>query len=93
MGVRLKVREYAEQRDINQAQLARRSGLGTNTVYELWRNIRSENVRVGTLVRVASVLNVPWCDLVEVTAGEESAVIEEKPGQIMSPRLMLSPGR
>jgi transcriptional regulator with XRE-family HTH domain len=70
MSIRLRVREFSEARGINQAQLARRSDLGTNTVYELWRNIRTENVRIGTIVRIAGVLGVNWCDLVEVTVDE-----------------------
>lgn len=77
MGVRLKVREYAEQRGINQAQLARRANLGTTTVYELWRNIRSENVRIGTLITLGEVLNVPWCDLVEETKDETHSLGDE----------------
>jgi transcriptional regulator with XRE-family HTH domain len=93
MAVRLKVREYAERAGINQAQLARRADMGTNTVYELWRNIRAENVRIGTIVRVANVLGVSWCDLVEITPDDEAVVIEEGPGQTMSPWMTLSPGR
>jgi transcriptional regulator with XRE-family HTH domain len=85
MGIRLKVREYAERAGVNQAQLARRADMGTNTVYELWRNIRAENVRIGTIVRVASVLGVSWCDLVEVTEDSEAVIVEDGPRQTMSP--------
>jgi DNA-binding Xre family transcriptional regulator len=67
MAVQLRVQEVAQARKITKAELSRRTGLGTTTIHELWHNKRGENVRVGTLISVASVLEVEWHSLVEIT--------------------------
>lgn len=70
MGVRLKIKEIAERRGINKAQLSRRADIGTTTVHELWEGTR-ENVTLETLAKIARVLGVRVVDLIEEYEEEE----------------------
>jgi transcriptional regulator with XRE-family HTH domain len=65
--MRLLVKELAEQRGITKAALARMSGLGTTTIYQLWNadEARAQSVQISTLVAVAHAIGVEWRDLVD----------------------------
>jgi transcriptional regulator with XRE-family HTH domain len=64
--LRLKVREIAESKKINQAQLSRSSDVPINTIRRIWRNPYYE-VRLSTLNKIAAALGVPATDLFEET--------------------------
>ncbi|MFL5656679.1 MAG: helix-turn-helix domain-containing protein [Ktedonobacteraceae bacterium] len=64
--LRLKVREIAESKNINQAQLSRTADVPINTIRRIWRNPYYE-VRLSTLNKIAVALGVPATELFEET--------------------------
>jgi transcriptional regulator with XRE-family HTH domain len=62
--LRLKVREIAESKKMNQAQLSRVADVPINTIRRIWRNPYYE-VRLSTLSKIAAALGVPATDLFE----------------------------
>ena len=60
--LRLKVREIAESKNINQAQLSRSADVPINTIRRIWRNPYYE-VRLATLNKIAVALGVPATEL------------------------------
>lgn len=68
--VRFRVAAIAQERGISLRQLAIRSGVTYATVFRLSRN-KTRGVELGTLGRLAGVLEVAPGDLVESAPGEE----------------------
>jgi DNA-binding Xre family transcriptional regulator len=64
MAIRLRVKEVAETKGYNMSTLSRAADVPFSTVRRLWRNPYYE-VRLGTLQRIAKVLNVPTSELIE----------------------------
>jgi DNA-binding Xre family transcriptional regulator len=64
MAIRLRVKEVAEAKGYNMSTLSRAADVPFSTVRRLWRNPNYE-VRLGTLQRIAKVLNVPTSELIE----------------------------
>lgn len=65
MRVVLKVREVAEQKGYNAAQLGRRANLSNAAVYGIW-NGTTTDPGIKTLARLAKVLGVETHELYEV---------------------------
>ena len=64
--LKLKVREIAESKNINQAQLSRIADVPINTIRRIWRDPYYE-VRLSTLNKIAIALGVPATALFEDT--------------------------
>jgi DNA-binding Xre family transcriptional regulator len=64
MSYRLRVREIAEQQNLDQSKLARRADLAFKTVRTLWHNPQTD-VQLSTLASIARVLEVSINDLIE----------------------------
>ncbi len=63
--IRLKIREIAESRKINQSKLSRMSDVNYNTIRGIWDNPHRD-VAVTTLEKIATALGVPVSDLYEI---------------------------
>lgn len=59
---RLRIKELANTRELNIAQLARRADMSYTTVYDLW-NGKAKDVSVKTLDRIAAALGVSTREL------------------------------
>jgi len=64
--LKIKVREIAESKNINQAQLSRIADVPINTIRRIWRDPYYE-VRLSTLNKIAIALGVPATALFEDT--------------------------
>jgi DNA-binding Xre family transcriptional regulator len=64
MAIRLRVKEVAEAKGYNMSTLSRAADVPFSTIRRLWRN-PSYEVRLGTLQRIAKILNVPTSELIE----------------------------
>lgn len=67
----LRIKEVAEERGFNIAQLARRADMAYTTVYVLWTK-KAEDVSIRTLGKIARVLGVPIRDLFDPFAMAEA---------------------
>jgi transcriptional regulator with XRE-family HTH domain len=65
MRVILKVREIAEKKGLNAAQLGRRANLSNAAIYGIW-NGTTTDPGIKTLARLATVLEVETHELYEV---------------------------
>ena len=66
MGVRLKVKEVAEQKGISMGKLSRAADMDRNTIKRLYDD-RNYAPSIDTLHRVAQALGVKIADLIEET--------------------------
>jgi DNA-binding Xre family transcriptional regulator len=64
MAVRLKVKEIAEQKELNISTLSRKSDVGLSTVRRLWHDPR-RHTDLFVLERIAKALEVPVTGLIE----------------------------
>ena len=64
--VRVRLKEVAEKRGMSMTKLSHRSEVAYGTIRRLFRDPFSE-VNISTLARLAEVLDVPTCDLLEDT--------------------------
>lgn len=62
--LKLRVKEIAIEKGYNQSSLSRASDVPLDTIRRIWRNPYYE-VRLSTLNKIASVLQVPATDLFE----------------------------
>jgi DNA-binding Xre family transcriptional regulator len=62
--IRLKVKEMAEAKGINQGQLSRLSNVGYTTIRRIFDD-PYYSVNISTLERIAKALKVPAIDLIE----------------------------
>ena len=69
--IRLKVSEIAESRNINMAQLSRRSDVAYNTIRAIWDN-ENRDVSISILDRIARALKVQVSDLYEVVPDDST---------------------
>jgi len=68
---KLRIKEIAEQQQINQRQLAEKSGVTAQLVNRYW-NYPMQRVELDSLVKIAKALGVRFADLVD-TEGEDAA--------------------
>src|SRR5207244_4529018 len=71
--LKLKVREIAESKNINQAQLSRIADVPINTIRRIWRDPYYE-VRLSTLNKIAIALGVPATALFEDTENSNKKI-------------------
>jgi transcriptional regulator with XRE-family HTH domain len=71
---KLRVKEIAEQKKINQRDLAEKSGVTPQLINRYW-NYPMQRVDLDALVSIAKALGVKFADLID-TEGEDSS--EEK---------------
>jgi transcriptional regulator with XRE-family HTH domain len=64
--VRVRLKEVAEEQGMSMTKLSHRSEVAYGTIRRLFRDPFAE-VTVSTLARLAEVLGVPTCDLLEDT--------------------------
>jgi DNA-binding Xre family transcriptional regulator len=65
MTVRLKVKEMAEQQNLDIAKLARRADVAYATAYKAWHNqLTDKGVGIFTLAKIAKALRVRVVDLI-----------------------------
>lgn len=69
--VRLRIKEVAEQKGISRYKLHMRTEIALTTIKRLYREPYSE-IKLGTLARIADVLNCSICELFEEFEDEES---------------------
>jgi DNA-binding Xre family transcriptional regulator len=62
--MRLKIREVAEQKGISQYRLHLRSEIALSSIRKFYQDPYSE-IKLGTLARIADVLECDVCDLFE----------------------------
>jgi DNA-binding Xre family transcriptional regulator len=62
--VRLKIREIAESRKINQSKLSRMADVSHNTIRAIWDNDKRD-ITLSTLEKIAIALDVPMESLYE----------------------------
>ena len=67
--IRLKVREIAEAKGLNMAQLARKADIDVRTVRRIYRDPTSE-ISTTVLDKLATALDVKPSDLIEQTPNE-----------------------
>lgn len=72
MGVRLKVKEVAQQKGVSQRQLYLRSGVDINIIRRIYRN-PGANITIETLGKLAKVLEVDVSELIESVPDDESS--------------------
>ena len=68
--LRLKVREEAEKRGLNMAQLARRADIDQRTLRRIYRD-PSQEISTHVLAKLASALGVAPAELLEVVDDEQ----------------------
>ena len=68
--LRLKVKEVAEAKGINQAQLSRRADIGYSTIRRIYDD-PGYAINFSTLERIAKALGVPALELVEELPDEQ----------------------
>ena len=66
--IRLRVKEVANQRDMSQARLSRRSDVDIKTLRKMYREPEKANITLETLNRLAYALKVNPCELLEYEA-------------------------
>jgi transcriptional regulator with XRE-family HTH domain len=64
--VRVRLKEVAEEQGMSMTKLSHRSEVAYGTIRRLFRDPYAE-VTISTLARLAEVLQVPTCDLLEDT--------------------------
>ena len=64
--VRVRLKEIAEEQGMSMTKLSHRSEVAYGTIRRLFRDPFAE-VTISTLARLAEVLGVPTCDLLEDT--------------------------
>lgn len=62
--IRLKIKEVAEAKGMNQGQLSRRSDVGYTTIRRIFDD-PYYSVNISTLARIARALKVPATELIE----------------------------
>jgi DNA-binding Xre family transcriptional regulator len=62
--VRLKIKEVAAEKHMSMRQLHLRSEIALSRMKKFYRN-PDIDIKLGTLARIAEVLDVPICDLFE----------------------------
>ncbi|HEX6553302.1 MAG TPA: helix-turn-helix transcriptional regulator [Ktedonobacteraceae bacterium] len=67
--IRLKVKEIAEAKGLNMAQLARKADVDVRTVRRIYRQPTSE-ISTGVLDKLATALDVKPSDLIDQTPNE-----------------------
>ena len=67
--VRIKVREFAEARNINMSKLSRMADVNYNTIRSLWDD-ETRDITVGTLEKIARALKVDITELLEMLPDE-----------------------
>jgi transcriptional regulator with XRE-family HTH domain len=64
--IKSRVKEVAEEQGVNQADLTRKTDLGSNTIWRVWNNRGTPgDMKVETLVRIAKALGVTIEDLID----------------------------
>jgi DNA-binding Xre family transcriptional regulator len=71
MEIRLKVKEIATQKGLNQSTLSRAANVDFKTVKRIFQD-PTRDVNVSTVVKIAWALNVPLADLLEVSGEPHS---------------------
>ena len=65
MTVRLKIKEVAEEQNLDIAKLSRRADVAYATVYKAWHNqLTDKGVGIFTLAKIAKALGVRVVDLI-----------------------------
>jgi transcriptional regulator with XRE-family HTH domain len=70
---RLRIKEIAESQNMQQIELARKSGVSAQLVNRYW-NYPMQRVELGALAKIAKALGVRLADLIEVTDEEMEGV-------------------
>jgi DNA-binding Xre family transcriptional regulator len=66
--VKLRIREIAEKQDINQKELAEKSGVTAQLINRYW-NYPMQRVELEALVKIAKALGCKFADLVDTEEG------------------------
>lgn len=74
---KFRVKELAQERNITQEELARKSGQSVSTIIRLWRNKSASEPRASTMIAIAAALGVSIHDLYAVDA--EDSNMEDAP--------------
>ena len=69
---RLRIKEIAEQQNMTQTELAKRSGVTAQLINRYW-NYPMQRVELDALVKIAKALGVQFADLVETDIDEDAA--------------------
>jgi DNA-binding Xre family transcriptional regulator len=72
MAVRLRIKELAKQRGLNQSQLQIKAGVTPQLLNRYWHN-HTQSVAFGPLEKIARALDVKPGDLLEEVEGEQAA--------------------
>ena len=68
--VRIKVREYAQARNINMSKLSRMADVNYNTIRAIWDD-ETRDITVSTLEKIARALKVDIRELLEMLPDEK----------------------
>lgn len=66
---RLRIKEIAEQKNISQIELSKRSGVTAQLINRYW-NYPMQRVELDALIKIAKALKVKFADLID-TEGED----------------------
>ena len=62
---RLRIRELAEARGLDQSKLSRRADISLRTIHKLWSDKEDVEAELSTLRKIARVLDVKLTDLIQ----------------------------